>query len=319
MTAAVYKPSVAVIVPSWKRPKDLERCLLALDHQSYRPTQVIVACKQNDERTLTVVDQIQRKAQLATKLVCVAVSSDGNVITQQSAALAATCEEIVAITDDDAEPHQDWLEKIVQYFKDPTVGGVGGRDWQPIERWDEPVVGRLLWYGKAIGNHHLGVGPWRDVEILEGVNCAFRGELFRAIGFDQRMRGRGTVINWELALSFSFLRKGFRLIYDPAICVEHHISVRQDGDTNQRGGFEPVSLYDNIHNEFLSIFGYLGPVRKIAYVIWSELIGTRGNPGVAQVVRLIAIGADHPAIVLRKYLISQRARAGALFTWFKKS
>ncbi len=317
MTAAVYKPSVAVIVPSWKRPKDLERCLFALYDQSFLPSKIIVACKEIDDQTFAVIDRVRLNAPATTTVVCVTVSPDGNVVTQQAAALAATAEDIVAITDDDAEPHQDWLERIVQCFQDPTVGGVGGRDWQPIERWDEPIVGRLRWYGKAIGNHHLGFGPRRDVEILKGVNCAFRGELFRAIGFDQRMRGRGTVINWELALSFSVLRHGFRLVYDPAICVDHHISVRQDGDINQRGGFEPTSLFDNIHNEYLSIFEHLSPIQKIVYIVWSEVIGTRGNPGVAQVVRLIVIGPDHPVIVLKKYWVSLRARFGALFTSFK--
>jgi GT2 family glycosyltransferase len=319
VSAALLQPSVAVIVPTWKRANDLGRCLLALYDQSYLPSRVVVACKENDDQTLAVIDRIRRDAPPSTEVVCVTVPPDGNVVTQQSAALSATSEDIIAITDDDAEPHQDWLERIVKCFQDPMVGGVGGRDWQPIERWDEPVVGRLLWYGKTIGNHHLGVGPPRDVEIVKGVNCAFRGDLLRAIGFDSRMRGRGTVINWELALSFSVLRNGFRLIYDPAICVDHHISVRQDGDINQRGGFEPVSLYDNIHNEFLSTFEFLGPIRRIVYVVWSELIGTRGNPGIAQVARLIAIGADRPAIAFRKYLVSQRARVGAFLTWFKSS
>jgi cellulose synthase/poly-beta-1,6-N-acetylglucosamine synthase-like glycosyltransferase len=309
------KNTVAVIVPTWRRPKDLERCLLALYRQTVLPTRVIVAYKEDDDLTIETFHSLQASKPPSVAVSCVSVPPQGNVVTQQTAALGLTSEAIVAITDDDAEPRSDWIERLLGCFEDPAIGGVGGRDWQPIERWDEPTVGKLLWYGKTIGNHHLGVGPARDVEILKGVNCAFRGDLRREIGFDPKMRGRGTVINWELALSFAMLRKGYRLVYDPAICVDHHISVRQDGDVNQRGGFEPASLFDNVHNEVLSIFGHLSPVKKIVYLAWSELVGTRGNPGLVQVIRLMAIRADRPVIVLRKYLVSLRARWRALVTW----
>jgi len=297
---------------------DLERCLLALYRQTTLPTRVIVSCKNNDELSINTFNLLHARKPPSVSLMCVTVSPQANVVAQQAAALAITSEVIVAITDDDAEPRADWIERLRYYLQDPSVGGVGGRDWQPFERWDEQVVGRLRWYGKTIGNHHLGAGPPRDVQILKGVNCAFRGDLLRKIGFDPRMRGRGTVIHWEMALSFAVLRQGFRLVYDPAICVDHHISVRQDGDINQRGGFEPTSLFDNVHNEFLSVFEHLSLTKKFVYLLWSELVGTRVNLGIIQIFRLIAIRSSQPAIVIRKYIVSLRARFQALVTSSKR-
>ena len=44
---------------------------------------------------------------------------------------------LVAITDDDARPHIDWIERICAHFADPTVGAVGGHD---IIYWEVPAL-----------------------------------------------------------------------------------------------------------------------------------------------------------------------------------
>jgi hypothetical protein len=92
-----------------------------------------------------------------------------------SAGLAAARGEIVAVTDDDAVPRPDWLAGIVERLEaDPGLGGVGGRDWihRGGEVWEgeRTQVGMVRWYGRVVGDHHLGVGGARDVHLLKGVN-----------------------------------------------------------------------------------------------------------------------------------------------------
>src|SRR5690606_38317061 len=84
------------------------------------------------------------------------VGPEGNLVASMNAALALTTGELIALTDDDAEAPPDWLEKLAKPFADPSVGGVGGRDWQEINPGEAVEVGRLRWYGKVVGNHHLG-------------------------------------------------------------------------------------------------------------------------------------------------------------------
>ena len=280
----VKKTSLVVIVPTWNRPKDLAICLKALQSQTILPDRVIIAGKENDKALLDWHNNY-RVAPGYSSVEVVLSPAGANVVQQQNKALAQTTEDIVALTDDDAEPNPNWIQQLLHHFQDPSVGGVGGRDWQPIERGNRNPVGMLSWYGRLIGNHHLGFGPARQVHVLKGVNCAYRGAELRSFRFDDRMRGSGTVINWELAISFAFIRNGYRLIYDPAISVQHHIADRKDGDTNQRGRFEAQSYFDNTYNEVLAIYEHLSPIRRIAYRIWSELIGTIGNPGMVQLVR----------------------------------
>lgn len=280
----LVKPTVVVIVPTWNRVADLPRCLGALARQTSPPDRVILAGKESDNLLRESFERLSSDAG-DLKVDLVLAPRDANVVQQQNAALDLTVEDIVALTDDDAEPESDWIERMLEHFKSASVGGVGGRDWQPIERGNKNRVGVLSWYGRVTGNHHLGCGPARTVHILKGVNCAFRGPALRKIRFDERMRGAGTVINWELAVSFAFLREGYQLIYDPAVSVTHHISDRKDGDTNQRGIFESESYFNNTYNEVLAISEHLSPTRRVAYSIWSEMLGTVGNPGFGQLFR----------------------------------
>ena len=90
-----------------------------------------------------------------------------------NAGLAHCTGDVLAITDDDAAPRSHWLARIEGHFaSDPKIGAVGGRDWiyhdGVVELGDSTVVGRILWFGRVVGNHHRGVGPARDVDLLKG-------------------------------------------------------------------------------------------------------------------------------------------------------
>jgi len=100
--------------------------------------------------------------------------------------------DIIAITDDDAAPH-DWLAHIETHFlSDSCVGGVGGRDWvyprHSAGRWRTQGDRSVHWFGRVIGNHHLGVGEPREVDVLKGVNMNYRRAAIANLRFDQRLR-----------------------------------------------------------------------------------------------------------------------------------
>jgi GT2 family glycosyltransferase len=283
---------VSVIVPSWRRTESLGRCLRAIAAQSRVPDEVIVGARADDDETHRTVESLARTFPTPLRS---ATTAEAGVVAAMNAALAAcrSDAEIIALTDDDAEPRGDWLERMIGTFVDPAVGGAGGRDWQPYERGDRAVVGRVQWFGRTIGNHHLGAGPARDVDVLKGANCAYRAPLLRATGFDTRLAGQGAQLFWELALCLPIRRAGWRLVYDPAIAVEHHVEPRSDGDQLHRGEFVAEPLSDAVHNETLVLLEYLGGGGRLAFALWALLIGTRHEPGVAQVPRLLLRGEPH--------------------------
>jgi GT2 family glycosyltransferase len=297
--------TITVIVPSWRRPVDLARCLRALTAQRLAPFEVIVGARAGDTETLDAVAAAAGKAAFPVKA---AVTAEPGVIAAMNVALDSARGDVVALTDDDAEPRPDWLERIHAAFGDPTVGAVGGRDWQPKERGDNTEVGRVQWVGRVIGNHHLGAGPARQVDVLKGVNLAVRSSLAKALAFDRRLRGAGAQMFWEMGLCLPLRRAGWKLIYDPAIAVDHHIAPRHDDDQRHRGVFVAAPQVEAVHNETLLLLEHMdaAPLRRAAFMLWGVLVGTRMEPGLAQLPRLLLGGAPSPFAQLRATIAGRR-------------
>jgi GT2 family glycosyltransferase len=272
---------VSVVVPSYRRPESLTRCLAALAAQSHVPDEIVVGVRAGDDDTVRVADA----ARAGGLSVRVATATTAGVVASMQAALDAAHGDIIALTDDDTRPFPTWISGLLAHFAAPDVGGVGGRDWQPHERWNEPRVGIVQWFGRVIGNHHLGVGPARPVDVLKGANCAFRAPLLRAVGFDPRLRGDGAQMYWELGVCLPLRRAGWRLIYDPAVAVDHDVAPRHGGDHLHRGVFTAAPLTDAVHNETVELLEGRGMVSRIIYLTWALVVGTREGPGLVQFAR----------------------------------
>ncbi len=149
------------------------------------------------------------------------------------------------------------------------------------------VVGKLEWFGRLIGNHHLGAGPPREVDFLKGANCAYRAAPLKEIGFDKRLWGSGAQVHWELSLGLALRRAGWKLIYDPEVAMDHLIGVRVGGDTHNRGIYFFEGQRDAIHNETLVLLEHLSPIRRVVFLAWAFLVGTGGDPGLVQIARLL--------------------------------
>ncbi|HLM87315.1 MAG TPA: glycosyltransferase family 2 protein [Solirubrobacteraceae bacterium] len=272
---------VSVVIPTYRRPESLARCLDALDRQERPADETIVVVRDDDDASRQVVRTRARPVRVVT------VTRSG-VVAAMNAGVDCSSGDVVTLTDDDAAPHPDWLARIAaSYEGDPRIGAVGGRDWIYKQgvlwgRGSARVVGAIGRFGRVRGNHHLGVGPARDVDILKGVNLSVRGELLREIRCDERLLGVGTEHHWELGLCLTIRRRGFRVIYDPAIAVDHYPQPRVD-DSRQ---FSSRELRDATHNSSLAVLEHLPAWRRGPFLAWMFAIGTRSAPGVAQAVRL---------------------------------
>jgi cellulose synthase/poly-beta-1,6-N-acetylglucosamine synthase-like glycosyltransferase len=285
-SAASDRYRIAVIVPSYRRPADLTRCLRAISSQRRRADQLIVVVRNDDEATGAV---LKAPVAAALPLTVVTVRASG-VVAALNAGLQAVDADIVAFTDDDAAPRPDWLVQIAGHFAaDPKLGGVGGRDWVyqhgRIEDDSQSAVGRISWYGRCIGHHHLGVGPPREVDALKGVNMTFRVPALAGVRFDKRLRGTGAQVCNELGVSLAVKRSGWKLVYDPQIAVDHYPSVRHDED--QRNTFSTAAIYNAAFNETLLLCEHFGLWRRWVFIAWALAIGHHASPGLVQWLRLI--------------------------------
>jgi cellulose synthase/poly-beta-1,6-N-acetylglucosamine synthase-like glycosyltransferase len=234
--------------------------------------------------------------------------TQSGVVAALNAGLAAVEGDIVSITDDDAAPHPDWLERIAAHFScDSRLGGLGGRDWvhhgSKLEDESRLVVGRLQWFGRVIGNHHLGVGEAREVDVLKGVNMSFRQEAIGQLRFDERMRGTGAQVHFEMAFTLTLKRAGWKIIYDPNVAVDHYPAQRFDED--QRNNFNEVAFINLVHNETLVLLEHLPFIRRIVFLLWSIFVGTCDSLGLVQWLRFLP---SQGQLASKKLLASWRGR-----------
>ena len=134
-------------------------------------------------------------------------------------------------------------------------------------------------YGRFIGLHHLGAGEARDVDLLKGVNMSIRRRYFPCLRFDEHLRGNGAEPHEDWALSLAVRQVGFRVIYDPAIWVDHfegeRIGVDQRSDRTGQGGLQP-RVQPDVRCRQVSD----GRRRAMAHVVYAVLVGSRNAPGI---------------------------------------
>ena len=301
--------TITVIVPTYRRPKDLERCLEALKQQTRPADEVLVTIRDTDTATWLFLEAFER-APLPLRAVTVKVPG---VVAAMNAGLDFAQGEIVAFTDDDAAPYPDWLERLEAYYADTQVGGVGGKDFiegNQLQQVEKRVVGKVQWFGRVIGNHHFGVGEAREVEVLKGVNMSFRRSAIAPLRFDERMLGTGAQVHFECSCCFTLKRAGWKLIYDPKIAVDHYPGQRFDED--QRHQFDRIATVNQVHNETLGMLEYLPPLRRAIYLVWGVIIGTRWQRGFLQSLRFLP---SEGSLSGKKLLASLQGRWKGWQTW----
>ncbi len=304
--------TISVMIPTYRRPQDLARCLKALEQQTRKPEQVVVVVRDTDNDTWAFLKDYHPEA---FKLEAATVTVPG-VVAAMNVGLDTTTGDIIAITDDDAAPHPDWLARMETHFlSDSRIGGVGGRDLvyvgnKLIYQSVSEVVGKLQWYGRVIGNHHTGMGTAREVDVLKGVNMAYRRSAIAGLRFDERMLGTGAQVHFELAFSLRVRSRGWKLIYDPLINVDHYPAQRFDED--QRNNFNHLAWKNAVHNETLALLEYLPPLRLVIFMLWATLVGTRTAFGLLQLLRFLP---KEKTLAWQKWLASMQGRIQAWQTW----
>ncbi|MGB3639757.1 MAG: glycosyltransferase [Rivularia sp. (in: cyanobacteria)] len=302
--------AIALIIPTYRRSQDLARCLEALKNQTRPADEVIVVVRDTDTETWSFLEGFDSKT-LPLRTATVTITG---VVAAMNAGLDAASSDIVAFTDDDAAPHPDWLARIEShYLADERVGGVGGRDWvyhgSDLEDGNSGTVGQVSWFGRVIGNHHIGTGEAREVDVLKGVNMSFRRAAILGWHFDERMKGTGAQVHFELAFSLKLKRAGWKLIYDPQVAVNHYPAKRFDED--RRNSFNQIAFANAVHNETVALLEYFSPLQKLAFLLWATTIGTREAMGFIQWLRFLP---SEGLLAGKKLLASWRGRWQGLQT-----
>ncbi|MGH9079113.1 MAG: glycosyltransferase family 2 protein, partial [Acidimicrobiales bacterium] len=211
-------PSAAVAVVTYERPAHVARCLDHLLAQTEPPGQIIVVDSSDSDDTARLV-----RDRYPTVGYEVCPAGRGATATARNMGYAMTTGDVLAFVDDDAFAEPDWLSRLLPFFEDPSVGGVGGRQirHQPGELEEGiEAIGRLNDDGTLTGNFAADPGRPVEVDHLLGASMSFRRAALDRIG-GIRDGYAGTCIREETDLCLQVAHAGYRLVYTPDAVVEH--------------------------------------------------------------------------------------------------
>ncbi|WP_102227260.1 glycosyltransferase family 2 protein [Acidimangrovimonas sediminis] len=271
-------PTVSILVPTFRRLEILKECLAGCETQTRQIDEIVIVHRPDaDPETAAWLEEVGPQHPLWR---CVPASEAG-VVAALNTGIGATRGDIIAIFDDDAVPHPDWLEKVLTHFEDPAVGGVGGRDFVHGHRGLilEPrttVAGvRDNWHS-LIGGHHLVEGPPRPVEVLKGCNWALRRAALDSLKLDPRLLGKGAQVDNEAWFCLCLRAAGWRLILDPQAQIQHHPAQRSDID---RSTWSRQRCFEQACNSTAVRTALLTPAQRWRYIWRMVTVGTRYCPG----------------------------------------
>jgi len=222
---------LSVVVASFKRAGPLELCLEDLaSQQSDRPFEVILVLQAHPLGA--AVDLRERFGSRLT--LQIAEFSDGlGTSRARNAGLEMARGEIVAFLDDDVRLPPSWVGAMLGFYKDASIGGVGGfvdhpGHYNPARNAAYRVLGltsnryRIDWCGFNVGpaNHPATDQP---AAWLSGGNMSFRRTAILAVGgFDETL---GSFWHEDVDVAYRVAKSGWRMISSRKLAIDHYPST----------------------------------------------------------------------------------------------
>jgi glycosyltransferase involved in cell wall biosynthesis len=190
---------ISVVIPTYNRMEDLERCLSALERQSIprKRFEVIVVDGGSSDATLDLLDSFRRKGRLDLSYH---VERKRGAAAARNLGIKKARGGIIAFTDDDCVPSEGWLSELSGAFpQDGRCAGVGGI----VVPLEDRLIPRYLHVRRA----GRGVGFGTRAIHLATTNAMYRRSALLDVGcFNDRM-----IIGEDIDLSQRILRKGYYL------------------------------------------------------------------------------------------------------------
>jgi GT2 family glycosyltransferase len=200
---------VSVVVPTYKRPQLLERCLRALLEQDFErhSYEVIVADDAAEPRVRPLVAAWGARTAGAPLVRYVAVTGTRGPAGARNRGWEIAAGEIIAFTDDDTVPRPGWLAEGCKAMT-PGVTAAAGRVHVPLPA-DRPLT-----------DYELDIANMARAEFLTA-NCFVRRAALAAVGgFDERFTSA-----WreDSDLQFRLLEANGKVVAAPHAVVEHPV------------------------------------------------------------------------------------------------
>jgi glycosyltransferase involved in cell wall biosynthesis/GT2 family glycosyltransferase len=220
---------VSIVINTLNRGPYLNDALRALQGLAYPRYEVIVVNGPSTDNSAAVLEGWAGRIKLET-------CPEANLAMSRNVGIQAAAGEVICFIDDDAAPHADWLGRLMEGYKSPGVGAVGGFTIDNTgTRWQvrKTICDR---FGNA-----YNVSPFFDEGPLSfpgspffpsmlGTNSSFRASALRAIGgFDHAF----AYLLDETDVCLRLVDAGWKVIYEPDALIYHQFAASHIRSSNR--------------------------------------------------------------------------------------
>lgn len=198
---------VSVVVPTYNGTATITECLTSVSRaMGDRNGEIIVVDSSSDGTAALVRERFPtaRLHQSPTRLTAGGARNLG---------VARAGAKIVLFTDQDCVVPDDWVGRMLAYFEDPRVDGVGGT--VGIGNL-ENHVGCALYFLEFLYHFPSPRSTRPDTRFLVGCNAAYRRAVLEAVPFPDQTLAEDVIFGHRVRAH------GFRSLHDPRIEVKHH-------------------------------------------------------------------------------------------------
>jgi len=222
-------PLVSVIIPNWNGEEYLPECLDSLRAQRYPRLEVVVVDNGSTDRSVSLVKESYPEVRVLE------LQENRGLTGGVNAGAGIARGEVLALLNNDATAHPDWVAALVDALKrNPAAGMVASK----MLLYDQPTV--INSAGDTFGRDGIpgNRGVWEEdrgqydhEEWIFGAcggAAAYRRDLWEALGgFDEDffMYCEDVDLNWRAQLA------GYRCLYTPQALVYHRLSATGGGVT----------------------------------------------------------------------------------------
>jgi GT2 family glycosyltransferase len=257
-------PSLAVIVPTYRRPGLAARLVHEVLAQALAGTEVVVVDQSPPAEAVAVADP---------RVVVLRRATPG-LPAARNAGVAATTAPVVVFFDDDVTLAPGCLAAHLAAYTDPTIGGVAGRIREERLRTNAPPGTCRVDRGGRVRVHLDGDDP-AEVATAKGAHMSFRRTALEDAGpFDEGYAG--TAFLEDADLCTRVVEAGWRLVYVPGAAVTHAhhpeggVRIGDPGET-ERWRFRNTGRFLARHRgpvalaPVLATFGAIAAVRALRW------------------------------------------------------